>query len=135
MPWESVISTVGGIITKLIPDKAAQAEALFKLREMEQNGELEQQKIQLSAILAEAQSADPWTSRARPSMLYVWYILLLCAIPMGILSAFAPDIAARISAGATAWLAAIPEPIVNSATIVLLGYVGGRSYEKVKGAV
>jgi hypothetical protein len=38
--------------------------------------------------LAEAQSADPWTSRARPNFLYVMYILLPTALPTGVLSAF-----------------------------------------------
>jgi len=38
-------------------------------------------QVSLSAILAEANSADPWTSRARPTFLYVIYgIILLCVI-------------------------------------------------------
>jgi hypothetical protein len=31
----------------------------------------------MAAVLAEAESPDPWTSRARPSFLYVMYVLLL----------------------------------------------------------
>lgn len=124
----------GKLLDKLIPDPVAREAAKLELLRQQQAGELTELQTRLSAIVAEAQSADPWTSRARPSMLYVWYVLLLCSIPMGILAAFAPEIAARIAAGATAWMNAIPEPIVNSATIVLLGYVGSRGYEKVKGA-
>ena len=37
---------------------------------------------QMQAIVAEAQSADPRTSRARPSFLYVMYALLIWSIPM-----------------------------------------------------
>ena len=37
----------------------------------------------MSAIVAEANSSDPWTSRARPSFLYLIYVLLLFAVPMG----------------------------------------------------
>ena len=56
-------------------------------------------EAQLQAIVAEANSADPWTSRARPSFLYVMYILLLTALPMGLLSAFHPAAAKDIAAG------------------------------------
>ncbi len=37
-------------------------------------------RTRMTAIVAEANSADPWTSRARPSFLYVMYALLLWAI-------------------------------------------------------
>ena len=73
---------------------------------LEQAGELDAMKIQLSAIIAEAQSADPWTSCARPSFLYVVHILLLWSIPMGVLTVFAPERAARSpSASKPGWKA------------------------------
>lgn len=58
---------------------------------MQQNGELSMVQTQLSAIIAEASSPDPWTSRARPNFLYVVYILLLWSIPMGVLYIFKPE--------------------------------------------
>jgi hypothetical protein len=101
----------------------------FKLKaiELQQHGEFKAQEIQLSAILAEAKSKDPWTSRARPSFLYVIYIMILAGIPMGILSVFKPDMSVQIAAGMQAWLAAIPDPLWTVFGVGYLGYTGARS--------
>ena len=101
---------------------------------MQQAGELEEMKTQLSAIVAEAQSADPWTSRARPSFLYVVYVLLLWSIPMGVLTIFRPEAATAFTHGFQAWMGAIPDSILTLFGTVMTGYVIGRSWEKVKGA-
>jgi hypothetical protein len=100
---------------------------------MQQDGDLESVKVQLSAIIAEAQSPDPWTSRARPSFLYVVYILLLASIPMGVLTVFNSDAATTLTIGFKSWLAAIPDSILTLFGTVMTGYVLGRSYEKGKG--
>jgi hypothetical protein len=118
------------IIDKVIPDPAAKDAAKLALLKAQQDGELEGVKAQLSAIVTEAQSADPWTSRARPAFLYVVYALILAAIPMGIVSAFSPDTAAAVTAGFKAWLAAIPESIVTLFGVGYLGYTGARSLDK-----
>ena len=122
------------LIDKLIPDPAAKAKAQLELIEMQQRGELEELKTRMSAILAEAQSTDPWTSRARPSFLYVVYLLILFAIPMGFLSAISPETAQSVAQGFGDWLKAIPDSVVDLFQWVMLGYVGGRSWEKIKGA-
>jgi hypothetical protein len=122
------------IIDKLFPDPEQKAKAQIELLAMQQRGELDEMKIQLSAIIAEAQSADPWTSRARPSFLYVVYVLLLWSIPMGIMTIFRPDAAVAFTAGFKAWMLAIPEPVLTLFGVVMTGYVAGRSWEKVKGA-
>ena len=67
----SGIFGIGGkLIDKLFPDPEQRAKAQLELMKMQQAGELDDVKVQLSAIIAEAQSSDPWTSRARPSFLY-----------------------------------------------------------------
>ena len=130
----SGIFSIGSkIIDKIFPDPEQKAKAQLELLQMKQNGELEQVKVQLSAIITEAQSADPWTSRARPSFLYVVYILLLWSLPMGVLFIFNPDAAARFTDGFKAWMNAIPESILTLFGTVMLGYVVGRSWEKTKG--
>ena len=130
----SGIFAIGGkIIDKLFPDPEQKAKAQLELLAMQQSGELEGVKVQLSAIIAEAQSADPWTSRARPSFLYVVYILLLAAIPMGVLTVFNPGAALDLTTGFKAWLGAIPESILTLFGTVMTGYVLGRSWEKTKG--
>jgi len=59
---------------------------------------------------------------------------ILAAIPMGVLWSFAPATAAGIATGLQKWLAAIPDPVWQLFTVGYLGYTGGRSWEKIKGA-
>lgn len=129
-----LLSIGGKIIDKLFPDPTEKAKAQLELLRMQQSGELEELKASLSAIIAEAQSADPWTSRARPSFLYVVYILLLWSIPMGVLTIFKPEAAAAFTSGFKMWLSAIPEEVLTLFGVVMTGYVAGRSWEKVRGA-
>lgn len=122
------------LIDKIFPDPEQKAKAQLELLKLQQSGDLDEMKTQLSAIIAEAQSTDPWTSRARPSFLYVVYVLLLWSIPMGVLTIFRPEAAAAFTAGFKAWMLAIPEPVLTLFGVVMTGYVAGRSWEKVRGA-
>lgn len=128
-----IFSIGGKLIDKLFPDPQQKAQAQLELLKLQQSGELDEMRTQLSAIIAEAQSSDPWTSRARPSFLYVVYILLLWSIPMGILTIFKPEAAAAFTTGFQAWMLAIPEPVLTLFGVVMTGYVAGRSWEKVRG--
>jgi hypothetical protein len=122
------------IIDRVFPDKVKQAaeraQAELALTQMVQDGRLKEMATSMSAIIAEAQSPDPWTSRARPSFLYVMYVMILMAIPMGVLSAFKPDLAVAIAAGMKAWLAAIPSELYTLFGVGYLGYAGARMFEK-----
>lgn len=133
-PVTAVLDIGGKVIDKLWPDPAQRDQAKLELLKMQQAGQLEEMKVQLSAIIADAQSADPYTSRARPSFLYVVYVLILWAIPMGVLTVFNPAAAAAFTTGFKAWLSSIPDSILQLFGVVMTGYVLGRSYEKVKGA-
>lgn len=132
-PITAVLDIGSKVIDKLWPNAEEANKAKFELFKLHQDGKLDEIKIGLSAIIAEAQSSDPWTSRARPSFLYVVYVLLLTSIPMGVLTVFNPEAAIHLTDGFKAWLAAIPEPILTLFGTVMLGYVVGRSYEKTKG--
>jgi len=129
---DDIISVGLKIIDKIVPDPAAKAEAQVKLLLAQQNGELEEMRTQLSAIIAESQSTDPWTSRARPSFLYVMYVMILFAFPMGVLSIFDPASAISLSTGVNQWLSGIPEELWTLFGIGYLGYTGGRTWEKIK---
>ena len=133
LPLTALLGIGGKLIDKLIPDPEAKAKAHLDLAKLAQDGQLEEMKTQMSAIIAEAQSSDPWTSRARPSFLYVVYILLLWSIPMGVLTVLKPEAAQLFTEGFKGWMNAIPEPILTLFGTVMLGYVVGRSWEKVKG--
>lgn len=120
----------GKLIDRLFPDPTEKAKARIKLMEMQQSGELQELETRMSAIMAEAESKDPWTSRARPSFLYVMYIMILTAIPMGVLHAFNPEVASGITEGMKAWLAAIPSEMWTLFGVGYLGYAGARSLDK-----
>ena len=130
---ESLIGPISSIIDKIIPDKEARAKAKLELLRLEGTQELAQVEARLSAIVAEANSNDPWTSRARPSFLYVMYTLLLFALPMGVLAAFDPPIARDIAAGMNAYLRGLPEPLYALFGTGYLGYTAARQWGKVKG--
>ena len=130
---ESLIGPIAAIIDKVIPDKEARARAKLELLQLEGTQELKRIETRLSAIVAEANSRDPWTSRARPSFLYVMYVLLLFALPMGVLSAFDPAAARNIGAGITAYLRGLPEELYMLFGTGYLGYTAARQWGKAKG--
>lgn len=140
-PLTAVLDLANGvgskIIDKLWPDKDKQASerasAELALIQVQNDQDIKMMQASLSAILSEAQSADPWTSRARPSFMYVMYLMILMSIPMGILSAFKPDMAINITHGMTAFLVAIPDSLYTLFGVGYLGYTGSRSWEKTKG--
>lgn len=131
---ETLIGPITSIIDKVLPDPEARAQAKLELARMQGSHELELLEARLSAIISEAQSKDPWTSRARPSFLYVMYALILWALPMGALAAFDPAIARAIGTGMTEYLAALPEPLYALFGTGYLGYTVVRQWGKVKGS-
>lgn len=131
---DALISPIASIIDKVIPDKAARDRAKLELLQLQGSQDLAQINARLSAIIAEAGSQDPWTSRARPSFLYVMYALLLWALPMGVLAAFRPDKALAISQGMNAYLSGIPEPLYALFGTGYLGYTAARQWGKIAGS-
>lgn len=129
---ESVLGMIDGVLDKIIPDAEARDRAKYEMRKLNQEGELKELETRMSAILAEARSDDPWTSRARPSFLYVIYVLILTAIPMGILSFFNKNAAFEIADGFNNWLLAIPSDLYYLFGVGYLGYTGARSWQEAK---
>ncbi|MFZ1741281.1 MAG: holin family protein [Pontixanthobacter sp.] len=130
---ETLIGPIASLIDKIIPDKEARAKAKLELLALEGSQELKSIEARLAAIVAEANSADPWTSRARPSFLYVMYVLLLTALPMGILAAFSPATAKDIASGMNAYLGGLPEPLYALFGTGYLGYTAARQWGKARG--
>jgi hypothetical protein len=130
---ENIIGPIASLIDKIIPDPKARDAAKLELIKLQGGQEMETLRTQLSAILAEAQSIDPWTSRARPSFLYVIYAMILWAIPMGVIAAVRPEAAAQIATGMNAYLNGLPEPLYALFGTGYLGYTAARQWGKVKG--
>lgn len=130
---EGLIGPVAKLLDRIIPDKAAREAAKLELLRLEGSQELETIRVQVMAIVAEANAADPWTSRARPSFLYVMYALILWAMPMGMIAAVEPAMAKAIGEGMTAYLKGIPEELYVLFGTGYLGYTAARSWGKAKG--
>jgi len=125
-----ILDIGGKLIDKIWPDPAEREKAKAQLLQLQQNGELKELETRMGAILAEAQSEDPWTSRARPSFMYVMYAMILASIPMGILHAVDPAMAVSIADGMKAWLSAIPQEMWMLFGVGYTGYTYARSKDK-----
>ena len=131
--FDSILVPLLSIIEKVIPDKTAREKAKLELLQLHGTQEMQLIEARLSAIVAEAQSPDPWTSRARPSFLYVMYLLILFAVPMGVIAAFDPTTARAIGAGMTSYLSALPDSLYALFGTGYLGYTAARQWGKVRG--
>ncbi len=131
--FDAVIGPIAAIIDKVIPDPAARDRAKLELIRLEGSQELEAIQARLAAIVAEAQSPDPWTSRARPSFLYIMYVMILWALPMGLIAAFRPDTAQNIAAGMNAYLNGFPDSLYALFGTGYLGYTVARQWGKTVG--
>ena len=126
---------VGGkLIDRLFPDPEEKRKAKQKLKELEQNGELKQLSERMAAITAEAESDDPWTSRARPSFMYVFYIVILSLVLVApVLGLFFPERMDLFFTNVGAGFKAIPQELWWTFTSGYLGYGAYRTFEKRKG--
>lgn len=130
---EGILSPITQLLDKIIPDPRARDAAKLELLKLQGSQEMDVLRVQLSAIVAEAGSTDPWTSRARPSFLYVMYAMILWAIPMGLIASVRPEMAKAIATGMNAYLAGIPEPLWALFGTGYLGYTAARQWGKAKG--
>lgn len=117
-------------INAAFPTPEAKASAAATQLKAQADAAVAQLNASRAVMLAEAQSADRWTSRARPSFLYVMYLMILAAIPMGVLYAFDPKHAAAVAEGLKQWLAALPDQLWSMMTYCYLGYTVARSGDK-----
>ena len=130
---EAIVGPVSKLLDKIIPDPQARDKAKLELIRLQGDQEMATIGAQMQAIVVEAQSADPWTSRARPSFLYVMYALILWSIPMGLIAAADPKMALGIGNGMTAYLRGLPEELYALFGTGYLGYTAARTWGKVKG--
>jgi hypothetical protein len=130
---EAIVGPLGKLVDKIVPDHQARDLAKLELLKLDGDKEAVQIARQMQAILAEPDNQDPWTSRARPSFLYVMYVLMLWSIPMGLIAAFDPATATAIAAGMTAYLRGLPSELYTLFGTGYLGYTAARTWGKVKG--
>lgn len=129
-----IVSLGTDLIRRLIPDREKQAEAELTLMQMQQQGELRELEVRMSAIVAEANSNDRWTSRARPSFMYVFYVVILSMTLLApMVGIFFPEGMETFFDNVSRGFGAIPEELWWAFSVGYLGYAGARSFEKTKG--
>ena len=129
--WNLVIGPIFEVINKLIPDPQAKAAAQLKLIEMQQNGEFKELEKRYEAIIAEAKSTDPYTSRARPSFMYVFYFVIISLVVIApALGVANPEEMKQFFANVKYGFDAIPEALWWTFSAGYLGYTTSRSYDK-----
>jgi len=129
-----IASSLAAPLTNLIDDlftsDEERAAAKLKLMELQQRGELEKVAQQLSVILAEANSKDPWTSRARPTFLYLMYFIILLCVGGSIAGIWWPDHVTTAAQNMGNLLNSIPESLYWLFGAGYLGYTGARTFDK-----
>lgn len=127
----ALLSLGSQLIGKFISDPEQKAKAELDLVKAHQNGEFKELEVRMEAIVAEATSNDPWTSRARPSFLYlVYFLILVLAVFAPLVGVWFPEHMELYFTNVNKGLQAIPEPMWWLFGSVMLGYTTARSLEK-----
>lgn len=124
---EGVISVVKAVLDK-VPDPKAKAEALQKLEELHQNGELAVIAGQVEINKIEAASGNMFIAGWRPGIGWVLGAGLAVMLVIGPLMAWGSALAGR-----PIQQPAMPVEVIMALTTSLLGLSGMRSWEKFKG--
>ncbi len=107
------------------------AELAYKVEELSQK--IEESRI--SVMLAEASSADKWTSRARPGFLYLFYLVVAVLVIFApLVGVFNPLAMQQFYVNVAAGFTAIPDIMWQTFGIGYLGYTAARQYGKAKGS-
>lgn len=135
--WETIAAPIIGIINKVVPDKAAAAQAVATLNQMQLQGQLQEEFAQLQAVTTaqsdvdkvEAGNASVFVAGPRPAIMWVCALALLFQyivrplVQMGFIIAGKPLTVPLPGLDDTLW----------QLMFGMLGLGAMRSYDKVKG--
>ena len=127
-PLGSLIDVVGKVLDKVLPDPKARAEALQKLEDLRQSGDLAIIAGQVDINKIEAGSADPFTSRWRPFIGWVCGAALAFQLVVGPLIVWGTALAGHPVA-----VPAMQTELLTTLLIGMLGLGGMRTVEKLQG--
>lgn len=124
----ALLPFVDTIIDKFVEDP----DQKLKAKQSARTADLTELQTAMQPALAEAQSDDPWTSRARPSFLYIMYIYMLLAPLFGLGFWIDPVAATAVIDGMDMFLTAIPGEMWTLFGVGFLGYGAYRTKEKLE---
>jgi len=128
-PLSSVLDFGKAVIERFIPDPKAKAEAIQKLADMQQSGDLAVMAQQSNINAIEAASTNLFIAGWRPAVGWV------CAAGLAVILVIGPLIAwGSALAGRPIAQPAMPVELTMTLVTSMLGMAGMRTYEKLKGA-
>lgn len=127
-PLTAVLDIGGKLIDKLFPDPQKKAEALLKLKELEQSGDLQVIAGQIEINKVEASSSNLFVAGWRPFVGWVCATALLYTL---VLAPVAMSIAVIL--GHALVLPIIQTELLTTLLIGMLGLGGMRTVEKLSG--
>jgi hypothetical protein len=136
MPWQSVIDTVGGIISKVVPDRAAAAAATAELQRLHDAGQLQEELLQIQAVTSaqtdinkvEAASTNWFVAGGRPAVIWICAAALALNLVLGPLFVWGASLVGRPTPFPT-----LDPNLLMALLFPLLGLGAARTFEKVKG--
>lgn len=106
------------------------AELALKVEEL--SGKVEEGRV--SVLVAEASSTDKWTSRARPSFMYVFYFIVVSLVIIApFVGIFFPIHMQQFYTNVAAGFKAVPDIMWQTFGVGYIGYSVARSYDKKQG--
>src|SRR5271165_4977290 len=137
--WDTVAAPIIAIINKVVPDKAAAAAAVATLQQMQMQGALQDELLQLQSVTSaqsdvdkvEAASTNMFVAGARP------FIMWVCGVGLAVSCIIAPLFTwASALLGHPTPFPKLDDPLLQStlAGMLGLGHIT-RTMEKIKGVV
>lgn len=127
---DSIISSINKIIDKIFPDAETREKAKLELGNIESYREIKELESRLTLLAVELNSSDKFISRARPTFMYVFYLIILAGIPIGALGVYDQSLATIFCNSVKSWLSTMPHEFWVTFDIGYTGYIIGRSYDK-----
>lgn len=123
----SIVKNAADVVDRFVETPEEKAKALKELREIEERETGTLLKATHAVIQEEARSEDPWVRRARPTFLWLMYVILgfnYIALPLlNVLSI-------ALNAGITLEPITLPEELYWLFGSAYLGYAGARTWDK-----
>lgn len=136
-PWGDLIKTVGGLISKVIPDRAAAAAAQANLEQMALAGQLQEELLQLQSVTTAQSDVDKVEAASASLFVAGWrpYVGWVCGTGLAISCIVAPLFTWLATlAGHPVAFPALNDPLLQGtlAGMLGLGHIS-RTVEKIKG--
>lgn len=135
--WDTVAAPIIAIINKVVPDKAAAAAAVASLNQMQLEGKLQDEMLQLQAVTSAQSDIDKTEAGNASTFVAGWrpFVGWVCAFGLAYVSLVEP-VARFVATVGFKYAGAFPVIDTTLTMQVLLGMLGMgvlHSYDKVKG--